>query len=171
MPPLPTDEYNPFYLTYLQHVHGEDYLEQLKTGNADLFAFLDGIRETDAEILHPPYTWNAKQVVGHLTDSERVFAYRALRICRDDATPLAGFDENAYVNSADFSRRSFAALRQELLSVRAATISLFESFTPADWLKTGTANKSRVSTRALAAILVGHMRHHGGILKKRFQAT
>ena len=107
-------------------------------------------------------------MIGHLSDTERVFAYRALRIGRGDTTPLAGFDETKYVPMASFDARPLADMLDELESVRTASLALFRSFDAAALARRGTANDKTVSVRALAWIVAGHELHHRGLLIERY---
>lgn len=129
---------------------------------------LRGLSDSDAMYRYDRGKWSIKEVVGHLTDIERIMAYRALRIARGDTTPLAGFDENAYVPVAKFDGRSLADLVGELRTVRAATLALLRSFDGDAWQRRGTANGKPVSVRALAFVIPGHERHHVDILKTRY---
>ena len=107
-------------------------------------------------------------MVGHVSDVERVFGYRALRFARRDATPLPGFDENAYVAGADFDSRPLASLLAEWRAVRASSLALFASLDAADMTRVGTANGAAASVRALAWIIAGHELHHVGLLRERY---
>jgi hypothetical protein len=137
----------------------------------DLLGLLHGLPEATAKMRHPPYTWTVKQVVGHLTDAERVFGHRAFRFARNDPTPLPGFDENTYVTNASFDDSPLDELLTEFEFVRRANLSFFRHLPDEAWLHTGTANGNNVSVRALAFILVGHARHHIAILRKRLTSN
>jgi len=117
---------------------------------------------------YAPGKWSVKEVVGHVTDAERVFGYRALRIARADTTPMPGFDENAWVPAANFDRRSMPELVAGYQAVRAATVALFSSFDEEALTRRGTANDQEVSVRALAHIMAGHELHHMTILRERY---
>lgn len=112
--------------------------------------------------------WSVREAVGHMADAERVFTYRALRFARADATPLPGFDENAYVAAAGFDRRTLADLAEEFADVRRATVSFFCALDPEALAMPGTANGARVTVGALAWIIAGHERHHARILRERY---
>jgi uncharacterized damage-inducible protein DinB len=112
--------------------------------------------------------WSIRQLVGHVSDAERNFTYRARRIARGDATPLAAFDENAYAETAGSERRTLSSLAAELKAVREATLALFSSLPDDAWTRTGTASGKMVSVRALAYIAAGHAQHHLKILKERY---
>jgi hypothetical protein len=108
------------------------------------------------------------EVVGHVTDAERIFAYRALRIARGDATPLASFDENAYVPAGSFDRRTLPDLLDELATVRHATLTLMRGLPAEAWARSGVASGRPVSVGALAYIIAGHELHHVAILRERY---
>lgn len=161
-------EFNPYYGRYIDLVPGDDAMPALRTqldATMKLLAPLD-----DARALHryQPGKWSIKQVIGHITDAERVFVYRATRIGRGDTTPLPGFDENTYAEAGNFDARPIADLRDELRAVRAATIALFAGFDAPAIGRIGTANDSPISVRALGWILAGHELHHRGLLRDRY---
>lgn len=115
--------------------------------------------------------WSVKELLGHITDAERIFGYRALRISRKDKTHLAGFEENHYVKNGGFDDRSMTSLLDEFIALRRANIELFKSLHESKLALKGTANGSTVSVRALAYIISGHTIHHIGILKERYIAN
>jgi hypothetical protein len=168
--PKPT-EHAPYYGSYVALVPENDVLAVLDAQAPEVDAVLRRIPEAQAGILHSPYTWTIKQVVGHLIDAERVFAYRALRFGRGDAQALPGFDENAYARSGEFDRQSLKDLAAEFAAVRQSTLHLLRHL-PADaWSRTGIANGNPASVRALAFIIAGHTRHHLSIVRKRIVAN
>lgn len=162
-------EHAPYYANYIALVPENDVLAVLRAQCDETVEFLHMIPEKDSTILHPPYTWTIKQVVGHITDGERIFAYRALRIARGDVTALPGFDENEYAKAPEFSRMRLRALTNEFESVRRSTITLFENLAPESWTRRGQANNHPVSVRAVAYIIAGHVRHHMAIVQKRLR--
>jgi hypothetical protein len=164
--PDPTD-YAHYYEKYIALVPETDILEALKSAAGTGLAFLAGISESEASVCHPPYTWTIKQVVGHLTDSERVFGYRALRFARGDSTPLPGFDENAFAKALQLDGIPLGELLAEFASLRRSHVALFEHLSDEAWQRRGLANNAEISVRALAYILIGHERHHVAILRKR----
>ena len=117
---------------------------------------------------YQPGKWSVKEVLGHITDGERVFSYRALRFARADQTPIPGFDETKWVPAGHFDRRSLQDLVAEYEAVRAATLALFASFDDEALLRRGKANDAEVSVRALAHIIAGHELHHVGLLRERY---
>jgi uncharacterized damage-inducible protein DinB len=131
-------------------------------------ALLATIPEARAEDRYAAGKWSIKEVVGHVADAERVFAYRALRIARADMTPLPGFDENKWVAAAGVHRRTLADLAAELHAVRESTLALFQGFDAEAWPRLGIASEHPVSARALAWIVAGHELHHVRILRERY---
>jgi hypothetical protein len=166
-----TEEYATYYGRYIDLVQEEDIQPLLAQEIERTRLFLRGISEEDAGILHPPYTWTARQVVGHLCDAERVFGYRALRFARGDTTELAGFEENGYVAAGDFDRRTLADLVEEFSAVRAGHVRMFAGLPSEAWDRRAIASGAVMSVRALAYGIVGHERHHIGILRRRYGAA
>lgn len=112
--------------------------------------------------------WTVKEVIGHVADAERVFSYRLTRIARGDRTPLAGFDENAWAETAPHGRRPVAAVVDELIAIRRSTLALIDSLDEITVGNVGVANNNPVSARAICWILAGHARHHLDILAERY---
>ncbi len=162
------DEFAPFYANYVSGVPDGDITEILEAQARELVELLGRLDVARAEYRYAPGKWSVKEVVGHITDTERIFAYRALRISRGDATPLAGFDQDTYVAGAHFDRRDLGSLLAEFQTVRAATVSLFRSMTEEESRRAGSANATPVTARALAFIAAGHERHHSRILRERY---
>ena len=161
-------EYAPFYASYIAKVPDGDILEILEQQRQDTQTLLRAIPEAKAGTRYAPGKWSIREVIGHLIDSERVFAYRALRFARGDATPLPKFDEVDYVRQGRFDARSLADIASELDHVRRATIDLFRHFDGDAFRRHGVANNVDVSVRALACIIAGHERHHVEILRTRY---
>ena len=132
---------------------------------------LSGRNEEDGNYRYAPDKWSAKEVLGHVCDTERIFAYRALRFSRADATPLAGFEQDDYVRNGPFANRSLEDLVEDFIAVRRASISLFRNLDEAAWSCRGVANKSEVTVRALAYIIAGHELHHRRILEEKYFAN
>jgi hypothetical protein len=161
------DEYAPSFETYVKLVPEEDVVAALEIQIDDMMFLLHSISEEDSLVRHPLYAWSTREVVGHMTDAERIFGCRALRFARGDRTPLPGFDENAYARSAGFDRVPLGQLAEELEAARRSNLLLFKSIGEEAWTRGGEANGSYVTVRALAAIMVGHARHHTAILRRR----
>ena len=165
--PSPT-EYAPFYATYVDAVPGGDLLRLLEDQGDDTLALLRSFGEQRGNDRYAEGKWSVKEVVGHMADTERVFAYRALRFARADETPLPGFEQNSYVEAAGFGRRTLADLAEEFADVRKATLKLLASFDEEVLDRVGTASGHPMSVRALAWVIAGHERHHVGILRDRY---
>ncbi|MDH5235723.1 MAG: DinB family protein [Gemmatimonadota bacterium] len=164
------DEYAPFYAGYLQQVPDGDVVEALIGGAEIAAALLHDVSEEVAQKAYAPGKWTLKEVVQHLADAERVFAYRALRFGRGDTTELPGWDENAYAPASGANDRSLESLLDELESVRESTVTLFEGLPEEAWTRRGKANGQAVSVRALAWIAAGHLLHHLEIIQERYLA-
>lgn len=163
-------EYAPYYERYISLVQGEDILDTLDRQRRDTMLLLSGRDEADGDFRYAPCKWSAKEVLGHICDTERVFAYRALRISRADATPLAGFEQDDYVRNGPFANRPLADQVEDFIAVRRATLSLLRNIEEAAWMRRGIANKNEVSVRGLAYIIAGHELHHRGILEEKYFA-
>src|ERR1700748_2968933 len=161
-------EYAPFYETYVSKVQGADVLSQLESQRLQTAQLFAAGSERDGNFRYAPDKWTIKEVVGHLSDSERIFSYRALRIARGDQTPLPGFEQDDYVKNGNFAEQSVADLVAEFGSVRAAPLALFRSLNGAAGSRRGTASEKPVTVRALAFIIAGHELHHREILKERY---
>ena len=161
-------EYAPYYDRYISLIPGTEILATLESQRRQMMLLLSGRDEADGDFRYAPDKWSAKQVLGHVCDTERIFAYRALRIARGDQTPMEGFEQDDWVRDGLFERRSLADLTEEFRSVRAATFSLFQNFSDEVWMRTGTANNNTVSVRALAYIIAGHELHHRRILREKY---
>jgi uncharacterized damage-inducible protein DinB len=161
-------EFAPFYAGYVAAVPEGDILSILRRGGSEWETVLATLPEARADYRYAEGKWSIRQVVGHLSDAERIFSYRALRIARGDQSPLASFDENAYAETAGSDRRTLSALAAELKIVREGTIALFNSLPEEAWTRTGTASGKTVSVRALAYITAGHAEHHLKILRERY---
>jgi uncharacterized damage-inducible protein DinB len=165
--PAPT-EYAPFYARYIDLVPQGDLFAILAQQREDALAMLAKIPEAKGNVRYTPGKWSIKEVVGHIIDSERIFAYRALRFGRNDATPLPGFEQDDYVRSGNFDACSLHELAEEFGLVRQATLTMLRHFGSDAWDRRGTANKTEVSVRALAYIIAGHERHHMDILRTKY---
>jgi len=165
------DEYAPYYERYISLVQGDDILNTLDQQRREMMLLLSCRDEEEGNFRYAPEKWSAKEVLGHVCDSERVFAYRALRIARADATPMEGFEQDDYVRSGGFAQRPVGDLVEEFIAVRRATISLLRNLDEAAWVRRGIANKNEVSVRALAYIIAGHELHHRRILEEKYFAA
>ena len=161
-------EYAPHYAGYIARVPQGDVLARLRRQIAETAALLRPLDAAKARHRYAPGKWSVIEVLGHLADTERIMAYRALRVARGDETPLAGFDENVYVPAGEFERRSMTDVLAEFEAIRAATVALLGSLPEAAWTCWGVANGQRVTVRALAHIIAGHELHHVDVLRTRY---
>jgi hypothetical protein len=162
------NEYAPYYEKYISLVTEDDVLVALDQQLSETLILFRGLSEQHGVFRYEPDKWSVKEVFGHLIDTERIMAYRALRIARNDRTPLAGFEQDDYVKSGSFDARSVSSLAREFEQVRRATISLFRNLPAEAWERRGTASNVEVTVRALAYIIAGHELHHKALLKDRY---
>ncbi len=159
-------EYLPYYEPYIRRVPVGDIVAIFARQIAETVAFFAPFSPEQARWRPAPGEWSVIEIVGHLADSERIFSYRALRIARNDPTPLPGADLEAYVPAADFESRTLPDVVGEYVAVRHATVALLRSLDAAAWTRRGTADGNPISVRALAYILAGHETHHVEELRK-----
>lgn len=162
------DEHSAYYARYIAKVPDGDLVSLLREQAMETVALLQGLSPEQANYAYAPGKWTVKEVIGHLTDAERIFGYRALRFARQDPTELPGFDENAYVTNANFGARSLADLLEELQVVRASSIHLAKNLDADALARRGSANGNPISVRALFYIIAGHERHHAELLRERY---
>jgi len=163
-------EYAPYYGKYIELVPDGPIVDVLRAQMAETQKLLRSIPEARGSHVYAPGKWTIKEVVGHVTDGERIFAYRALRFARADETALPGFDENHYAPQGRFGSRTLENLADELDIVRRSTVALFEGLPKDAATRMGTASNNPVSVQALAYIIAGHELHHRKILKERYLA-
>jgi hypothetical protein len=164
-------EYVPYYDRYISLVPGNDILTTLAQQLPETVGLFSARNEREGEFRYAPGKWSAKEVLGHLIDSERIFAYRALRISRSDLTPIEGFEQDDYVRNGPFGHCRLSDLVEEFTHVRKATLWLFRNLDEAAWMRRGVANQNEISVRALAYIIAGHELHHRKILQEKYFAT
>jgi len=165
--PEPT-EYAEFYAGYVSEVPGSDVLGVLESQRVQMLQLFAARSERDGSFRYAPGKWTVKEVLGHINDAERIFAYRALRIARGDQTPLAAFEQEDFVRNGGFGERTLADLAEEFGLVRNASVALFRSLREDAWPRRGLASQKEVTVRALAFITVGHQIHHRSILEERY---
>lgn len=163
-------EHLPYYGKYVDRVPDGDLLQTLRAQLDETLALVRGLPEERGGHRYAPGKWSIREVLSHVIDAERIFAYRALRIGRGDATPLASFDENAYAAASNADARTLADLAEELAHVRLGNLALFRSLDDEALARRGTASGGDVSVRALAWIIAGHERHHVALLRERYLA-
>jgi hypothetical protein len=141
----------------------------LQAQASELEALCAGLSESGAMFRYAEGKWTVKEVIGHLLDTERVLAYRLLRISRGDVTAMPGFDETTYAPEGQFNQRTVDELVSEFKLQRASTLALVNGIPPAAWPRVGTANGFRTSARALVYIILGRTAHHYRVLRERYR--
>ncbi len=162
------DEYANYYEKYTSLVPDGNVVETLENQIASTTTLLRSLSEEKANFRYAPEKWSIKEVIGHIMDAERIFAYRALRIARNDQTPLPGFEQDGYIQAANFDARSLADLIDEFECVRRTSLFLFKNLNDEAWSRRGTASDNEVSVRALAYITAGHELHHLNVLRDKY---
>jgi uncharacterized damage-inducible protein DinB len=163
-------EYAEYYETYVSLVEETDIVSVLQNQLAEIENLFAEITEEKAGYAYAEGKWSIKQLIGHIIDGERIFSYRALRISRADRTPIEGFEQDGYIENANFNAAKLSDLLEEFALVRRSNILLFKNLAAEAWSQTGTASGWEFSVRALAYIIAGHVRHHTNILKTRYLA-
>lgn len=161
-------EYAHFYETYVSLVNTTDITALLSELKQSTFNFFDSLPADKADYAYAEGKWTIKQLLGHMIDAERVFAFRLLCFSRGDKNNLPGFDENSYVETGGFENRSLTSLAEEFKAVRTGNILMLQGISHEQSLLIGIANKYPVSVRALAYIMAGHELHHLRIIKERY---
>ncbi len=162
-------EYASSFAGYIGRIgEDEDILAVLATQLDEVLARFKGISDARGDYRYAPDKWSMKEVVGHLSDTERVLAYRALRFGRGDATPLPSFDDQAYVPELHTADRALDDMAEEWGHVRRATLALYRHLPATAWSRRGIANDQPISVRALAYVIAGHVRHHLQTLEMRY---
>ncbi len=162
-------EHNPYFGKYIQLVPNGDIREFLDSQLTELLALLTPLAEPQSLVRHAPYTWSIKQVLGHMTDGERVFGHRALWVARGASAPLSSFDENDFMRHIDFDHWPFAELLEEFQFVRRSQIHFFRHLDADAFLRRGIVGEHSTSVRAIAYVIAGHVKHHLDILHKRLK--
>jgi uncharacterized damage-inducible protein DinB len=160
-------EYPKFFAGYVGKIPESGPVTALQAQTRS-FAALGALSEERGDYRYADGKWSVKEVLGHMADAERVFAYRLLRIARADHTPLPGFDENAWSVTAPHARRRIKEVADEMSAVRAASLALYQSLDDTAIANHGTSNNAPITARALAWILAGHAQHHLDILRERY---
>jgi uncharacterized damage-inducible protein DinB len=165
--PQPAD-YAAYYHAYISKVDGENVKDIIAQYSEPLLRFYTSLPEDKADYAYADGKWTVKELLLHIIDAERIFCYRALRIARQDQTPLPGFDENAYAPASKASRRSLQSLKDEFSAVRKATDIMLATFDEEQLSQKGTASNQPVTANAIGFIMFGHMIHHKQVLEERY---
>ncbi|MEP7147865.1 MAG: DinB family protein [Acidobacteriota bacterium] len=161
-------EYDPYYERYVSLVADVDIIGRLGAQSTNLQDIVTGLTEEKGAFRYAAGKWSIKELLGHLIDSERMFAYRLLRISRGDETPIEGFEQDGYIENAHSNERSFADLLEEFSLLRRANMIFVKNLDDDAWSRVGTANNVKISVRALVYIMAGHIEHHLAILKELY---
>ncbi|MCP4205380.1 MAG: DinB family protein [bacterium] len=163
-----TSEYDPFFSTYIDQVPDGDILSILAESLEKTMTLLATCPEDQERYRYDPGKWSIREVVGHISDAERLYAYRTLHLARADPSPLPGMNPLVWAGSSNASDRPLSHLVEELAAVRAATVRLMSSFDEATWRATGVAGGRPFTVRSLAYVIAGHEIHHRSVLEERY---
>lgn len=167
---LPDEMYNDFYETYIKLVPDGAIADVLAKQLTDISTTLSDIPDSRSEYRYAEGKWSIKEVIGHITDTERVMSYRLLRIARGDTTPLPGFEQDLFIAGASFHSLTLQELTEDFVAVRRSTLSLLRTLSEEAWGRRGIASNSDISVKALSYIIAGHAIHHMNILQSRYLA-
>ena len=163
------DEYAPAFADYVARIGDDENIVTVLGDQLDeVLARFGAVPDSRGDFRYAPGKWSLKEVIGHLADTERVFAYRALSIARHDPAPLPAFDDQAWVAEMGAGDRTLADIVEEFGIVRRGTLALFRHLPPAAWTRRGTANGHPASVRAMAYVMAGHARHHLEVVEARY---
>lgn len=162
------EEYGTYYDRYISLVPEGDVAELLKSQYIEIEDLLASLPEERGSFRYAPGKWSLKEVVGHMADTERVMAYRLLRIARGDQTPLPGFDQDVFVKGASFDSFSLKDLLEDYSAVRRSTLTLLRGVTEEVSLRAGTVGDNPATARSLAYIIAGHEIHHLKVIRERY---
>jgi len=157
-----------FYHGYIRKVKEDDLIAGLKSSTKNLFELLNSIPAEKHDHKYAEGKWTIKEVVQHMLDGERVFTYRALRFARKDDTPLPGFDENLFAQTAKADKRNWTDLIEEFASLRKATEAMFASFDSEQLEQPGIASENPTYVLGIGYIVAGHVNHHCQVIKERY---
>lgn len=166
---VPVSEYSTFNATYIKIVNPSvDLIEGLENEIDSMISLVETLPTEKLEYRYAERKWTIKEIIQHIIDTERIFSYRALRVSRNDKTPLPGFDENEYVDNAEANNRTIQELLTELKLVRKTTVLLFKSFSDEQLNRQGFASGHSISVRALGFMIIGHQQHHFKVFEERY---
>ena len=163
-----SSEHPAYYTHYISLVKGDNVLKQLENQVIDIQAIISEIPEEKENFAYAPGKWTIKEVLGHIIDTERIMAYRALRFARKDQTHLSGFDENEYVVNSNYNNRTLYDIAHEFAIVRESNLALFKHFDEETLSQQGTANNNEASVRAILFMIAGHANHHLNVIKTKY---
>lgn len=156
------------YKNYVKQVEETDLLQALRISGHRALELVHTVTDQKIDFRYAPGKWTIREVLCHMIDAERIFAYRALRFARNDKTALSGWEENEYAPQANASGRTLQKIAAEMAHLRSTTIDMFEGFTPEMLSRKGMANNNELSVMVLGFTIAGHEIHHCQILKERY---
>ena len=165
---LPVNEYSEFVATYINALDDVNLIEELEISLHDFIKFVQNIPLEKFDYRYAESKWTIKDIIQHIIDAERIFGYRALRISRNDKTPLPGFMENDYIENTNANGRSIQDLLTEFSAVRHSNLLLFKNFSEEQLVRLGTASNHTISVRALGFLMIGHQKHHQKVFQERY---
>jgi uncharacterized damage-inducible protein DinB len=157
-----------YFKNYVKQIEETDLLQALRISGHRMVEVVHSIPATKQDFRYAEGKWSVRELLCHVIDAERIFAYRALRFARNDKTPLEGFEENDYAPQANAQHRALNSIADEMARLRASTIDLYQSFSPEMMLRKGSASKNEISVMALGFIIAGHETHHRKVLIERY---
>ncbi|MFT3743570.1 MAG: DinB family protein [Pyrinomonadaceae bacterium] len=163
-----TNEFAPYYNTYISTVEGNNVMPVLESQTSELRSIFAEMPEDKGTFAYAEGKWTLKEALSHLIDGERIFAYRILRISRGDKTPIEGFEQDDYIATSNANNRSFADLLDEFDLQRQSNLILVKNISDDGSRLVGTASDNPISVRALTYIMAGHVTHHLGVLRERY---
>lgn len=162
------NEYSGGFATYIREAGNVNLIEELEISLHAFIRFVQDIPMDKFDYRYAEGKWTIKDIIQHIIDAERVFAYRALRFSRNDKTPLPGFEENDYANNTESNRRSIQDLLTEFSALRHSTLLFYKSLSDEQLKRIGTASNIDISVRALGFVMIGHVKHHQKVFKERY---
>lgn len=162
------NEFAPYYNNYISLVEGDDVMQVLNAQVAEIRSIFANVPEDKGTTAYVEGKWTIKELLSHLIDGERIFAYRILRISRGDKTPIEGFEQDDYIENSNANSRSFADLIGEFEAQRQSNLHMVNNISDEASKRMGTASDKPVSVRALTYIMAGHVRHHINVLNERY---
>ena len=165
---LPINEYSGPFANYVQEAGEINLIEELEISLHTFIKFVQNIPLDKFDYRYAEGKWTIKEIIQHLIDSERVFAYRALRFSRNDKTALPGFEENDYVDNTNANERSLQELLTEFSAVRHSNLLFYKSLSEEQLIRIGTASTYQLSVRALGFVIIGHQKHHQKVFEERY---
>ena len=165
---MTSTNFKDYFNHYIKQVDLLEPIVALEETIGEFLTLIDKVDEEQGLYCYEDGKWSIKEVISHIIDAERVFAYRAMSFARNDQNNLAGFDDHLYAQNSGANNRSMGELLEELEILRKASIALFESFDDEMWTRTGTANNITIDVKSLAYLIAGHCRHHGNVLQERY---